>query len=125
MKTMIIMAVKKSHPKFNIPNFGAKHRDRVKDRWRKQRGEDNKKALKKKKAGAEPTIGYKNPDSLMHIRIDGTRQVLVHDAKEMEKAVSSSKNTEVCITIARGVGSRKRQALVQIAASKGFKVTNK
>ena len=38
---------KKSHPNFKVPNYGAKTGRRVKARWRKQRGIDNKKRIKR------------------------------------------------------------------------------
>jgi ribosomal protein L32E len=63
------MAIKKKgHPTFNVPNFGSKSRSRVKARWRKQRGIDNKKREKMDFMGAEPTIGYRNPESLRGVR---------------------------------------------------------
>ncbi|MEM0106653.1 MAG: eL32 family ribosomal protein, partial [Candidatus Micrarchaeaceae archaeon] len=65
------MAVKKLHPKFLVPNVYAKNRSRVKDRWRKQRGIDNKKRIKKAFMGAEPTIGYRNPSSIRGTRKNG------------------------------------------------------
>ena len=37
--------IKRKHPRFNVPNYGAKKRKRVMARWRKQRGVDNKKRI--------------------------------------------------------------------------------
>ena len=62
------MMQKKTHPKFNIPNYGTRAGAAVKDRWRKQRGIDNKKRIKRSYAGASPEIGYRNPEELRGIR---------------------------------------------------------
>jgi len=77
------MVMKKSHPKFLVPNVYAKNRSRVKDSWRKQRGADNKKRIKKAFMGAEPTIGYRNPPSLRGTRKNGLPDVLVHNLAEL------------------------------------------
>ena len=69
-----------------MPNFGAKSRSRVKARWRKQRGIDNKKRVKKDFMGAEPTIGYRNPEILRGVRENGKRIVLVHNVDELKSA---------------------------------------
>ncbi len=69
-----------------MPNFGAKSRKRVLARWRKQRGIDNKKRIKKDFMGAEPTIGYRNPESLRGVRVNGKRIMLVHNVEELKRA---------------------------------------
>ncbi|MDE1811213.1 MAG: hypothetical protein KGH66_04175, partial [Candidatus Micrarchaeota archaeon] len=65
---MTITMKKKPHPKFNVPNFGARSMSRVPERWRKQRGIDNKKRIKRNFMGAEPTIGYGNPKAIRGVR---------------------------------------------------------
>ena len=119
---------KKSHPKFNVPNFGAKKRSRVKARWRKQRGIDNKKRTKKSFMGAEPTIGYGNPKELKGVRANGRKIMLVHNVNELnaiKTRLASHKGAVPDITIAKGVSIRKRIEITEHAA-KGvpLKVTN-
>lgn len=118
------MAPKKQHPKFNIPNYRTTSRKRVRERWRKQRGIDSKKRVKKAFAGAEPTIGYKNPGSVSGIRYNGRRLVLVHNRQELEEAIGNNKREEVDISFAKSLGGKKRAAMAAIAATKGFRITN-
>lgn len=120
----VIIMIKKVHPKFNIPNYGAKQRGRVKNRWRKQMGEDNKKRIKKAFAGAEPTIGYKNPAQLSGIRANGRRIILVHNVDELRSAISAYSKNEIDITISGPVGRKKRIELTNLASSQGFNLTN-
>jgi large subunit ribosomal protein L32e len=114
---------KKKHPKFSIPNYGAKKRSRVLPRWRKQRGIDNKKRIKKNFMGAEPTIGYQNPKELRGIRASGKRAMLVHNESEVKKIIEQK--VENCeITIARAVSIRKRIIITEIANKAKLNVTN-
>ncbi len=115
---------KKSHPKFNVPNVGAVNRSRVPDRWRKQRGIDNKKRVKKAFAGAEPTIGYANPESVRGIRVNGKRTVLVHNVNELKEVIENPDMTNVDITLASSLSKRKRIELVALATQNKLHVTN-
>lgn len=112
--------IKKSHPKFNVPNFGARSRKRVQARWRKQRGIDNKKRTKKSFMGAEPNIGYGNPESIKGIRASGKRLVLVYNAAQLNSV--DPKGYEVAI--AHGVAKRKRAEIVTAASKIGVRVVN-
>ena len=116
------MMRKKEHPVFNVPNFGAKHRKRVKERWRKQRGIDNKKRVKRSGYGAVPNIGYKNSEEIRHKRPDGSFGVLVHDAKELEKA---SAVKDAAVIFSRALSKRKRAELEKIALGKGIRIANR
>jgi len=116
--------IKKKHPKFNVPNYGAKSRSRVKPRWRKQTGDDSKKRIKKAFAGAAPTIGYKNPASLAGMRADGKRAVLVHNLDELRSAISLHSKDEIDLIISGSVGRRKRIELTKLAESQGFNLVN-
>lgn len=113
--------IKKTHPKFNVPNFGAKSRKRVKERWRKQRGIDNKKRTKKSFMGAEPTIGYGNPEGLRGVRASGRRLVLVHNVEQM-KGINDKETYEVAI--AHDVSKRKRKEIVEAAKGTGIRIVN-
>jgi large subunit ribosomal protein L32e len=115
-------ARKKGHPTFNVPNFGAKHRKRVKARWRKQRGIDNKKREKMDFMGAEPTIGYRNPESLRGVRRSGRRLVLVHNVDELRRLIAGDVSG-IEVTIAGGVSVRKRIAMTELAKGR-VRVTN-
>ncbi len=114
--------IKKTHPKFNIPNFGAKHMKRVKERWRKQRGIDNKKRVKRSGYGAVPNIGYKNNEQIRGVRPDGTRGVVVHNRKELESLFGKGGFSAV---LAHGLSVRTRGELTRLADEKGVRVTNR
>lgn len=118
------MASKKMHPKFNVPNFGTKSRKRVLERWRKQRGQDSKKRIKKAFAGAEPTIGYKNPASVSGVRQSGRRLVLVRNAQELGSAMLNNKPDSIDVAFAKSLGKRKRSELAVAASAKGFRIVN-
>jgi large subunit ribosomal protein L32e len=114
--------MKKSHPRFNVPNFGAVGRKGVKERWRKQRGIDNKKRINVRHMGASPEIGYRNPEALRGLRPDNTRSVLVHNMKELQDAASNSEG--IVATIAKAVSTRKRIEMTKFATQKNLRVTN-
>ena len=113
--------IKRKHPKFNVPNFGAKSRKRVPERWRKQRGIDNKKRTKKSFMGAEPNIGYGNPDALRGVRASGRRLLVVHNVNELMLA-KGVQNYEVAI--AHDVSKRKRQGILKAAAGSSIRIVN-
>lgn len=112
---------KKKHPKFNVPNAGGKRgKKRVKDRWRRPRGIDNKKRIKKRSAGARPKIGYKNPESIRGLHPSGKREVLVSNVKEIEAL-----NPELhVIRIRASVGKKKRREILEKAKEMGIRVLN-
>jgi len=112
---------KKTHPRFNVPNFGAKSRKRVPDRWRKQRGIDSKKRISRRGYGASPSIGYKNADDVRFARKDGTWEVLVHNEKELLSVPKGEKHIAV---FAHDLSVRKRAFLQKMANANGIKVAN-
>ena len=110
---------KKKKPKFNVLNAGGKRgKKRVKKRWRKPKGIDNKKRVREKWAGKSPNIGYKNPDHIRGLHPCGLREVLVHNEKELD----GLKN--VAVRIASSVGKRKKTLILEKALAMGLKVVN-
>ncbi len=116
------MADKKRHPKFNVPNFGAKSMKRVKARWRKQQGIDNKKRIDKQGYGATPKIGYKNSKEVRFARPEGKWEVLVHNSAEL---LSIQKSADKIAVFAHDLSKRKRAELQKLANSNGILVLNK
>ena len=110
------MAIKKSKPKFNVLNAGFKKR--VKHRWRKPRGIDNKKRIRLAWAGASPRIGYKNAVEVRGMHPSGLFEVLVHNAKELKAAAGKAAR------IASGVGKKKRDEIKKAAAELKIPVLN-
>ncbi len=113
---------KREHPKFLVPNYGAKKRKRVGERWRKQQGIDNKKRLGRSGYGASPNIGYGNPAELKHLRHDGTREVLVRNEAELLGTLSAK---NVSIRLSHSLSSRKKLSLQKLAEERGIKVVNR
>lgn len=107
---------KKSKPKFNVLNAGFKKR--VKDRWRKPRGIDNKKKIRLAWAGASPRIGYKNAAEVRGMHPSGLFEVIVHNTNELKAAVGKAAR------IASGVGKRKRAEIAKIANEMKIQLVN-
>lgn len=72
---------KKKVPDFkrNIPASRKLYRDK----WRKPRGIDNKKRVRKASEGPSPNIGYKNPEEIRGLHPSGYREVLVRNESDM------------------------------------------
>lgn len=118
---MMIMAVKKSHPKFSVPNYGAKSRKGVKARWRKQHGIDNKKKIGRIGYGASPSIGYKNAVQFRFARPDGMWEQVVNNEKELIAVPRDGKHVAV---FAHGLSTKKRTFLLKIANTNKIRVVN-
>lgn len=107
---------KKSKPKFNVLNAGFKKR--VKCRWRKPRGIDNKKRIRSAFAGAVPRVGYKNAAQVRGMHPSGFFEVLVHNISELKAAAGKA------VRIASGVGKRKRDEMRKVAAEMKITLLN-
>jgi large subunit ribosomal protein L32e len=118
------MIKKRVHPKFNVPNFGAKKRKRVRENWRKQRGIDNKKRIKKSFMGAEPNIGYGNPKELKGVRRSGRRLFVVHSTDQV-KGIGGEDAVKYDVAIGHEVSKRKRQDIIAVADKMGVKIVNR
>lgn len=119
---LIFMIQKKSHPVFKVPNLNAPNRKRVKDRWRKQRGIDNKLREKRSGYGATPGIGYRNSESVRNRRADGKLEILVRNEKDLITAIGK---TDHVARFAANLSKRKRSALLSIASKNNIIVVNK
>lgn len=119
---MIMKIKKRDKPHFHVPNFGAPNRSRVKDKWKRQRGIDNKMRTKKAKMGPTPSIGYKNHDTVRYARPDGTFEFIVHNEKEL---ISVSAMPGYSAKFAHDLSERKKAMLQRIADEKKITVLNR
>jgi len=109
----------RKHPKFNVPNSDRKKR--VKDRWRKPRGIDNKKRIGIKKMGASPNVGWRSARDDRGFHPSGVREVLVRSIKDLE---SLQEKDNIALRIAAAVGAKKKLAILEKAKSMGLVVLN-
>ncbi|MBS3068315.1 50S ribosomal protein L32e [Candidatus Micrarchaeota archaeon] len=109
---------KRKKPKFNVPNYG--FMKSVKKRWRRPRGVDNKKRIRKKFAGATPRIGYRNPKSLRGVHPKGKREMIVNNVFDLNNA----KDNNFFVRIAAQVGAKKRATIVEKAKLLGLTILN-
>lgn len=113
---------KKAKPHFKVPNFGAPNRSRVKDKWKSQRGIDNKMRTKKAKMGPTPSIGYKNHATVRYARPDGTFELVIHNEKELLSVLAMPGYSA---KFAHDISGRKRAALQKIADEKKITILNR
>ncbi len=113
--------MKRSKPKFRVPNYGAPNRKRVKARWRKQRGIDNKRRVKKQNRGPLPKIGYKNSNVVRHSRPDGSFEFLVHNRAEL---LSVQGMPGYVARFSHDLSVRKRAELFKLAQENSITVLN-
>jgi large subunit ribosomal protein L32e len=111
---------KKLKPKFNVMNLG--FIKRVKERWRKPRGIDNKKRIRCKFAGASPRIGYRNPRELRGLHPSGKKEILVYNIQQLE--CLEKEKESVVLRIASCVGKKKRELMIAKAQQLGIKILN-
>ena len=108
----------KKKPRFNVMNYG--FMKSVKKRWRRPRGVDNKKRIKKAFAGAIPKIGYRNPVAVRGVHPRGKREMVVNNVSELDV----SKQKDLLVRIAGQVGTKKRNQIIEKAKSLGLSVLN-
>ena len=111
------MATKKTHPYFNVPNSrGKRSKKRVKSRWRRPKGVDNKKRIRKASHGPCPRVGYGNPSSLKHLHPRGLPEVLVRNLQDLESAKGK------LARVSSSIGRKKRLLLQQKAKELGIEL---
>jgi len=109
----------KKRPSF--VRFNPSHLVRLSESWRKPKGGDSKVRKKKKGKPRMPTVGFRSPKKVRGLLRDGTKPVVISNAKELENI----NEKEVTIIIASTVGKKKRQEIIKKAEEKGFKILNK
>src|SRR3989338_6351974 len=113
---IMVSTKKKNKPKFNVMNYG--FMKSVKARWRRPRGTDNKKRIRKAFTGAAPRIGYRNPIAMRGLHPLGKQELLVNNVAELSNA------KEKLVRIASSVGGKKRAQIISKAKEMGLIVLN-
>jgi large subunit ribosomal protein L32e len=111
-------AVKARKPKFQTHESW--RYKRVKTRWRRPRGLDNKMRLKVKGWPKSVNVGYGGPRTARHLHPSGYEEVIVHTRYETAKANPETQ----AIRIAHTVGTRKRIQITSIAKERGLRILN-
>ena len=110
--------IKKKKPKFKRQEWFRKRS--LGKKWRKPRGLHSKLRQHEKAKGALPRLGYGSPSSVRGLNRDGYREILVRNAKDVEKV---NPKEEIAV-IARGVGKKKRLEILEKAEKNKIKVGN-
>jgi large subunit ribosomal protein L32e len=110
---------KRKKARFGRSNYGRTTRKRVKEGWKRPRGVDSKKRMKRKGFGSEPNIGWGSPKDDRGKHPLGSYEVLVRNLEELRGAKGR------LVRIAAGVGKRKKALLLQKAAELKLTVLNR
>jgi len=108
----------RKHPKFLPPNYGRKKR--VKIRWRRPRGIDNKKRVHKAIMGASPEIGWRSPRDSRGLHPCGMPEVLIRS----ESDLAALKGAKCVGRIASTIGKRKRTLIEKQAREMDITIVN-
>lgn len=116
---MMVALKKKSKPSFAATNSGRKVR--VKARWRRPKGVDNKRRIRKASSGRCPRVGYKNSSNIRGRHPSGLIEVLVRSPKELEQG---DRLKGKIIRIASSLGRQKHEEIREKAKAAGIAVAN-
>ncbi|MFH1306455.1 MAG: eL32 family ribosomal protein [Candidatus Micrarchaeota archaeon] len=109
---------KKKKPKFLRPNYGRSSRKRIKKNWRRQRGIDNKKRVKKAHMGKSPSIGYGQAKAIRFLHPKGKKEILVRNLSELAEV------KDCLVRISASIGKKLRIKLMEEAAKRKLIVLN-
>jgi len=112
---------RKHKPKFNVLNAGVKKT--VKKRWRKPRGIDNEKRVRKKEHGACPRVGYGNPKEVRGSHPLGLKEFMVCNINELISNADKIKGNYV-LRISGKVNKRNKEGIRAKAKELGIRTLN-
>jgi len=119
---------KKDKPNFNVPNDG--FMKSVKSRWRKPRGVDSKKRIRRKPFGKSPKVGYKNSELIRGNHPSGKKEVYIRNPSEFDAIVGAlikgkDNVIDFVVRVAAGIGRRKRIDIEKKAGEHKIHILNK
>lgn len=93
---------------------------RVKERWRRARGIDNKMRKRIKGWPKSPRVGYRGPKEARGLHPSGYAEVLVHNVDEVENVDPETQ----AVRIAHTVSARKRVEITARSQERGINILN-
>ena len=105
-------------PKFR--RTGSTYLKRIKEAWRRPRGQSNKLRRHMKSRGHIPHPGYGTPKKLRGLHPCGLREVLINNVNDLEKIDTKTQ----CARISSTVGKKKRIEIQKTAEEKNIKILN-
>lgn len=114
-----LLAVRKRHQKPWFKRDDYEKKNKLSASWRRPRGLFNKMRRGFPDKGPVVQAGYGAPAAIRGFHPSGFEEVLVGSLSDLEKVQS-----EQAIRIARTVGARKKQIILERAFAKGMKVLN-
>jgi large subunit ribosomal protein L32e len=105
--------------RIKFERYGWRTKKKLSKSWRRPRGHDNKMREHIAAKGPIVTVGYRRKKEERGLHPSGVRELLVHNADELEAAVAGT-----AVRIAATVGKRKRGDIETAAAELGLRVLN-
>ncbi len=109
---------KRKKPKFL--RQGSKNVKRISKKWRRPMGSQSKLRKHKIARGSMPNAGYGSPKAIRGLHPSGYEDVLVYNAKDLEKIDSKKQACRIAST----VGKRKRLDIMKRASELKIKILN-
>ncbi len=116
---MNVIKMIKSKKRFRFVRQRTPGKRRLKMSWRKPKGIDSPKRVKRKEKGRVVSVGYGRPKIIRGLHPSGLKEVLVHRPEDLNGL------KDVIVRIASGVGKRKRELIIKKAEELGLRVINK
>ena len=113
--------MEKKKSEFNVPNYGKKKR--VKKRWRKPRGIDNKKRIRRAEFGATPKVGCRRAAENREKHPLGLLEVRIFSYKEFEK-VSKGDMKGVALRLSGKLSKKSKEKIREDAKKLKIRVLN-
>jgi len=114
-----LLRIRKSKKKYFVHPY-VWRRKRIRERWRKPRGIDNKIRMQFKEYPPLVKIGYRGPKAVRYLHPSGKEEVLVYNVQDL---YNIDPQTQV-VRIARTVGIKKRLRIINFANKFGIRVLN-